>query len=267
MKTWETNAPGFEITVLDYANIEPYLKKAGYPLSRFFKLPLPLQKDAVMAAVLLDEGGIFMDVDTIILRDFQPILEILNKSEILLFSSHLAFMTARPGASLIPIWATKIKEKLQHTEPNRLSNANWNFIGNSITNALFENSPANFVTRINKYNFAFTPESLRFLGKGIPRHQYQVYWFEQRDQMTPFYQNQFLIALHNSWTPDWYKQLTEDEILEDDCLLSVTLKNVLQKQHRHFKKKPIPATQGQKRSTRIGLKPSIFFQKIKWLFK
>lgn len=267
MHTWKTNAPDFEITVLDYSTIDPYLIKAGYPLDRFFKLPIPLQKDAVMAAVLLEKGGIFMDVDTLILRDFQPVLETLQKSEIVMFSTHLAFMAAKPGAALIPIWARQIKEKLEQTEPGRLTEAKWNFVGNSITNALFEDSPANFVTRLNKYKFAFTPESLRFSGKGSTRHQYQVYWFERRDQSAPFYQNQFLIALHNSWTPDWYKQLTEDEVLERECLLSATLENVLHKRHKNFKAKPVPTIQKHKRSTLIGLKGLIIFQRIKWLFK
>jgi hypothetical protein len=36
-----------------------------------------------------------------------------------------------------------------------------------------------------------------------------------------------VIGLHNSWTPKWYKRLSEKEVLAQDCLLSKTIKHIL----------------------------------------
>lgn len=40
LKTWKINAPEFEVTLLDHTNIELYLRKAGYPVDRFFNASL-----------------------------------------------------------------------------------------------------------------------------------------------------------------------------------------------------------------------------------
>ena len=44
-------------------------------ISLLKKFKLMTQKDAVMVAVLEEHGGIFMDADTIVLRDLNPITE------------------------------------------------------------------------------------------------------------------------------------------------------------------------------------------------
>lgn len=194
-----------------------------------------------------------MDVDTLILSDFGPVLKKLQHSEVVLFSSHLAFMAAKPGSVLIKEWMIRIKEKLQHTNPSNITDAKWNFVGNSITNLLFKKGPTELVTRLDKNDYAFTPEILHYLNKGTPIEQYRNFWFKPHNQRTPFYRNQFMIALHNSWTPDWYKQLSEDEVLAGDCLLSKTLKNVLSENHRQMRKRPIS----------FRLKAALLFQKIK----
>ncbi len=239
MKTWETNAPGFEITVLDHNDIIPFLDRAGFQAEPLLKLPLQVQKDAIQAAVLLNDGGIFMDVDTIILDTLQPVYEFLEKSEAVLFSNHLAFIAARPGAIVIKKWADAIRQRLNSASLKTLTNSPWDFVGNSITNSLFKSSPQSLVTRLDKHRFAYTPETIHFYNKDGPGEQYRKFWFESHEPDTPFYRNQFLIALHNSWTPDRYRKLNENDFLDEKCLLSVTLKNVLSRNHHSFKKKRV----------------------------
>lgn len=253
LDTWKKNAPEFEVTTLDHSNIESYLHRARYPMDRLLKLPLQIQKDAIEAAVLHQNGGIFMDVDTIVLNDFKSVLKKLQSSEIVLFSNHLAFMAAKPGAKLLEVWVDEIREKLQNTGPDKLTHAEWDFVGNSITNSLFEERSEDLVLKLPKNDHAFTPEILHFLNSGTADEQYLNFWFERHAQEAPFYRNQFLIALHNSWTPNWYKQLSEDEVLADDCLLSKTLKNVVNQDHHQMSKKPISIRQ----------KAGLFIQKIK----
>jgi len=162
-------------------------------------------------------------------------------------------MAARPGALLIQKWVCRIKEKLDHASSEKIANAKWDFVGNSITNTLFDNSSSTLVTRLEKNHYAFTPEILHFQNRGTAVEQYRNFWFGLRKQEAPFYQNQFLIALHNSWTPDWYKQLTEDEVLEADCLLSKTLKNTLDGNHHKM----------QKQTISLSLRAALLYQKVK----
>lgn len=256
LDTWKTNAPGFKVTTLDHSNLESYLDAADYPMDRLLMLPLQIQKDAIEAAVLHQQGGIFMDVDTIVLNNFKSVLEQLQNSEIVLFSNHLAFMAARPGAKLLQVWVDAIRKKLLNTNPEKLANAKWDFVGNSITNSLFKKHSSDLVLQLPKNDHAFTPEILHFLNNSTAIDQYHKFWFKQHKADSPFYRNQFLIALHNSWTPEWYKQLSEDEVLADDCLLSTTLKNVLNQKHHQMRKKPISIRQ----------KAGLFFQKLKKKF-
>jgi len=74
LKTWKVNAPEFEVTLLDHSDIKPLLKRAGLPVKRVMMLPLQIQKDAIEAVILHEKGGIFMDVDTVVLKNFEPVL-------------------------------------------------------------------------------------------------------------------------------------------------------------------------------------------------
>ena len=54
------------------------------------------------------------------------------------------------------------------------------------------------------------------------------FWFDDSiDIKEVFRPNQIVIGLHNSWTPEWYKELSEKDVLENKSLLSRTLKCLL----------------------------------------
>ena len=36
-----------------------------------------------------------------------------------------------------------------------------------------------------------------------------------------------MIMLHNSWTPEWYKLFTKDQVLSYDCTMSNILREVI----------------------------------------
>lgn len=61
-----------------------------------------------------------------------------------------------------------------------------------------------------------------------PRQKYLDYWFASEPQFGREPPRQVpVIGLHNSWTPQWYSSLSESEVLENDCLLSRTLREAL----------------------------------------
>jgi hypothetical protein len=76
------------------------------------RLPLPMQKDAVMVAVLHRHGGLFLDVDTLAVADVAPLLALLERRETISFHMHLACIAARPGARLLGYWLGQIRKRL-----------------------------------------------------------------------------------------------------------------------------------------------------------
>ena len=56
-ETWERALPDYEILVLDYSNLDEYVGEGTLDLGALRQVGLPLQKDAVVAAVLNRHGG------------------------------------------------------------------------------------------------------------------------------------------------------------------------------------------------------------------
>lgn len=86
-----------------------------------------------------------------------------------------------------------------------------------------------YLTMLNRLDNGFIPEASYFSSRLIPPDEkYRKFWFDNKiDVKNVFRSNQMLIGLHHSWTPQWYKELSEKEVLENDSLLSRTLKHIL----------------------------------------
>lgn len=60
------------------------------------------------------------------------------------------------------------------------------------------------------------------------RDKYNKFWFDNDiDIGKVFLHRQNVIGLHHSWTPQWYKDLSEQEVLENQSLLSRTIRHLL----------------------------------------
>ena len=112
MKTWERALHAYEIVLLNYENLGRYLEDGALDLETLRRLPLSMQKDAVMVAVLHRHGGLFLDVDTLAVADIAPLLAFLERSEAISFNMHLACIGARPGARLLDLWLGHIRAGL-----------------------------------------------------------------------------------------------------------------------------------------------------------
>jgi hypothetical protein len=75
-----------------------------------------VQKDAIMIAVLKEQGGIFMDVDTLAFRDISPIVRKLNETEAVMFGSHVAFLATRPHSRVLARCLGEIQARLDRLE-------------------------------------------------------------------------------------------------------------------------------------------------------
>jgi len=291
LKTWERRLPQYKIIILNYSNLDNYIPPEIYDISLLKKFTLMLQKDAVMVAVLEKHGGIFMDADTIALRDLNPIVSRLGETEAVMFGTHCAFLAARPGSYLLKVWRKVIQDKMlrilddgqaekdlpwdlfsnsaldsamnEIITSNKLVSAIQKYavdkwasylrektkkadieafrgrkllhrISNSVLirkrNLLFRTVYKSYLIMLDRIEYGFIPEAKYFKSRFMePQEKYCQFWFANKcDIKNVFTGKQSLIGLHHSWTPQWYKDFSERDVLEHDCLLSRTLKYLLE---------------------------------------
>ena len=283
METWKRALRQYDVVVLEYQNLPHYFEEGALDLETLRRLPLPMQKDAVMVAVLHRHGGIFLDVDTLAVADVAPLLAFLERSETISFHMHLACIAARPGAHLLHYWLGQIRKRLAAVRQldGEPPDVPWSYLGNDCLYAAMDDVIAaqdgtpwplaaaeraiglgrpeipgagrrslrarllngllwrrrglyfrtihrNHYTMLERNRFAFMPELLGQPRKADAAVLYRRFWFESSAGVdAAVREGQMLIGLHNSFTPDWYKQLSEAGVLAHPCLLSRTLKHLL----------------------------------------
>ena len=133
MDTWAQRLPGFQIVVLDYSNLDDWIDPATFDSSTLRSLSYPMQKDVVLTAVLSRHGGIFMDIDTIVVGDLSPVLEGLRHSEVVTFARHMAVVGAQQGSSFMAQWLERNRRQLWTlgNEGHPPTGLRWDFVGNS----------------------------------------------------------------------------------------------------------------------------------------
>lgn len=98
LQTWERHLRDWQIVVLDHTNFGDWFDPGLFELDALRRLPLQVQKEAMMVGSLKERGGVFLDADTLAFKDIRPLLAELQHSEALIYGYHLAFMAARLGA-------------------------------------------------------------------------------------------------------------------------------------------------------------------------
>ena len=142
METWKKNLPNAELILLDYKNLGDYIDLSEIGESLFSgRLPLPQVSDAVRVAFLSKYGGVWLDVDTIILNpDAEKYFLPDPKNRTVLFGgvksrcSHLAYINAPPATISICIkdWYEHVKKSLQSLKSS--TKFTWSFLGNDFIN-------------------------------------------------------------------------------------------------------------------------------------
>lgn len=271
LRTWERHLPKDKIVIADYSNIEDFIGKGTYDLDLLKALPLHIQKDAWMAAILNRQGGVFMDADTILGGDISWVLDYLQNSEIVLFGTHLGFMAAKPGAKILGIWEEGVRRRLAELQGPAPLKDQWDYVGNSlVTEAMIElsrdfplcrtfdriwqsrksyhSADKGFWQKVanqrrwlitlppyRKYMRMLSPREFGFIAEGrffgrrySTRERYDRFWFDTELEVAEVFRaSRGIVGLHNSWTPDWYRELSEEEVLKHRSLLSRTLRSLL----------------------------------------
>jgi len=140
--TWTLNCPEFEVIVVNYDNLEHYAGRGVLDIETLKTVGLHIQKDAILFAVLAKNGGIFMDMDTIVFSGLTDIQQRLETTELITFHMHLGFVAARQRSALVLECLEVVQHRLatlrEQSEP--VTRVSWDFFGNSILDEVIWNA-------------------------------------------------------------------------------------------------------------------------------
>lgn len=241
LETWRKFLPEYEIVILDYSNIEKYLGKHFYSSVLYNFFSLPKQADAIRAAILEKYGGIWLDADTIITsNEFNKLLE--TNSEFILIDKHIAFISAKRNAYILKKWVYNIKFRLllyKHIARNYYKKTKkfipffekWDYLGNGIINRYLKKRYKRFYHSISSNQKNILLEKTWKEKNNIDiskRDAYEAFYFSNNVEINLDEVNSGLVLLHNSWTPEKYKNMGKEEFLKQDITLAKLLKTLLE---------------------------------------
>ena len=206
MATWK-----FPYTVLNYANLSQYTE---LNLQNKDKFTLPQIADCVRVHVLRDNGGCWLDADTILFGDQLPDFPILGYNE--KRSNTIGYLKTTANSDMYIKWAEFQDNILNQENPS----TEWNVFGNAFTDPYLKEHTEIPIGNIEDYW-----AELDIKGNIPRRDKYKKFYFECQ-LGTYVIKTKKMLMLHNSWTPKWYKQLSRTEVLSQNCTLSNILREV-----------------------------------------
>lgn len=229
METWKKFIPNAEIHVLHCGNLQKYADLEGVYGPKLFTsgYSLPQISDAIRAIVLENNGSIWMDVDTIILRsDFGKYLH--SQKEVSFFgyperkTVHIAWIRAKKHAKFMQEWVAENAYKIQTLKQSDRNDQFWSWFGNSIVDPSIQKYPER-AEIIDVMQEGCVPE-YKSIG-GNPYQAYTDFYFKKSLHIQDI--SASLLLLHNSWTPDEYRNASMEQLLRYDCTMTNILTELL----------------------------------------
>ena len=240
MQTWKKFLPECEVVLLDYSNLEEWLGKDVYDEILFGDFSLPKQADAIRCALLKKYGGLWLDADTILtspqVKDY-----LMIDSELVMISKHLAFIKANNNSKIIADWYNQIQYNLKFYKDVKYQNnavqkilhprryrrvENWDYLGNYILHKMLKTKNKKKFFSIDRMEINALPELNNKKNDNLVEN-YQNFYFENDYSQDVIKNTKGIILLHNSWTPQQFLEMNEEEFLSRNNTLSNVLKTVL----------------------------------------
>lgn len=234
-----------KIGIINQNNASRYVG-GYYNLPKLWQFSLPKQSDAISAAVLYSRGGLFLDVDTVLVNESsRKIIESLSSvssgDKFRLYgvpekgSMHIAVIGASKNSSIANHWVKEISQIL----PESNGSGPWNHLGNAILEPKYRSLSDKSVFEIidlyksgviaEKYNSGINLRNDQIDSRAL----YENYWFSDLSDNSASNEVKKIldvpdgiVMLHNSWTPAWFSDLDMNEVLESKCLLGRLLKEI-----------------------------------------
>ena len=209
MDTWK-----FPYTLLNLSNLHEY---TDLPINDNLKrFTLPQIADCIRVHVLRDQGGYWLDADTIMMENELPHVTIMGDP--VTRTNSIGYLCADNEHDMFEEWARY--QDIVINNPN--ASHHWPVMGNRFTDAYLKEHPEIDIEPITLH----CPETY-MVKDNVTRYQkYLWFYFDTSFEVLDFVTTN-MIMLHNSWTPTSYKLLDEKEVLSKDCTLSNILRYVL----------------------------------------
>ena len=205
METWN-----FDFVVLNYDNLHKYTDLS----EKVKRFTFPQIADCVRVHVLRDNGGTWLDADTIVLGELPNDIILGNNAT---RENTIGFLNAEP--EMFKRWAMFQDEIIEQNK----TPTHWAIMGNHFTDAYLRKHKEITIGDITN-RWAET-----YMINGVDRMaKYNAFYFEWHNHLKDIRPTDMLM-LHNSWTPRWYKELSEEQVLNTDC----TLSNILNEIHNN----------------------------------
>lgn len=217
MKTWS-----FPYTLLTYENAGDYIKgfDSGRDVELLKTFTLPMQADYIRTHVLRDNGGYWLDCDTIVLGSLPDALIFGDDIE---RTNTIGYLHAKDKEEPFFVAWSEYQDKVLRSTDHDMR---WDIMGNRFTDKYLKTHGELTIAPIKEH----WVETVMVPGKGERYDKYQKFYFSDKwtlDELKRFNAYTDIFMLHNSWTPGWYKQLDEYDVLDCDCTLSNILREVL----------------------------------------
>ena len=244
LKTWKKYLPHeYKVIVLDYHNIRDYLNYKILNKILFKKMTLQAQSDAIRVAILQKYGGIWMDSDTIITSS--KCMNMFYGSDLIMFGyskkkiAHIGFIYASKNSTILKVWLKNIIRRIRifkqrfflkrifpikRFEQSFEELLHWNYLGNGILNKIIENAPKKYFKIVEREEAYVLPE-LNFYKD--PLQCYRDLYFTPGNPEILLKKNKGVLMLHNSYTHEKYKNMSEEEFLQQDIMLTNLLLRLL----------------------------------------
>lgn len=225
MKTWTKFLPEANVTVLDFSNIQKYINVNEFGENLLSgRFSLPQIADAIRVMLLEKYGGIWLDVDTIILDRSAKNFFDSNKS-LTFFGNikerdcHTAFIITKQRSECLTLWLNFIRERLNTLTPQTA--IGWDFFSNSFVNDYSKKNPSEVEILDRNLVMPELEISKTDISSNARFKAYVEYYFLQQRHIEDVKES--MLLLHNSWTPAPFKTIDEKNFLR--C--NFTIANIL----------------------------------------
>ena len=229
METWKKFLPNATIVLLDYKNIGEFIDVRELGLNLFSdKFTLPQISDALRVALLAKHGGVWLDIDTIILSSNAEKYFLPDKKHRTVFFVYpedkfcqMCFINTPPAAMCMNLWRESIREKLWNLTPS--TPVDWDFIGNAFINDYVQNFPEEF--NLIDRNVAMPDKDLISDSKNGAGRAYSIYYFLRNYHLKDISND--MLFLQNSWSPPFFKKMSPKDLFRFDCTMTNVLAEAL----------------------------------------
>lgn len=210
MKTWK-----FDYKVLNYSNVNQY---TDLPIEKLHPFTLPQIADIVRVHVLRDNGGYWLDTDTIMLSDKLPTEDMMGYAG--QRTNTIGYLHTKPHSKMFEEWAYYQDKVIDSADLETVS-LSWDIVGNRFTDPYVLNHKEISICDVsNKWIETY------MVNEDWSRYdKYRHFYFNTSYHLSDIKPTN-MIMLHNSWTPDYYKTASKEAVLTDVCTLSNILKEV-----------------------------------------